>query len=153
MKILRKSALATLVALSVSLSGVALAQGPGPGAGGCDPALGAMGMPGGGGGMRGGANIDARLGYIKNELKITAQQEGAWQVFETAVKTHRAQPPGPITAKTAPERADARVAYLEQRLAGAKEVAQAVKDLYGTLTPEQKATADRVLMQGKRRAG
>lgn len=152
MKTLRKSVLATLVALSVGMTGAALAQAPGPGKGGCDPAIGAMGMPGGGG-MRGGANVDARLDYIKNELKITAQQEGAWQVFETAVKTQRAQTRGPVSAKTAPERADAHVARLEQRLAGAKEVAQAVKDLYGALTPEQKATADRVLMQGGRRKG
>jgi hypothetical protein len=152
MKTLRKSVLATLVALSIGITGAALAQGPGYGKGGCDPAVGAMGMPGGGG-MHRGANVDARLGYIKNELKITAQQEGAWQVFETAVKTQRAQARGPVSAKTAPERADARVARLEQHLAGAKEIAQAVKDLYSKLTPEQKATADRVLMQGGRRAG
>jgi hypothetical protein len=151
MKTLRKSVLATLVALTVGMSGVALAQGPGPGKGGCDPAVGAMGMPGGGG-MHG-ANMDARLAQIKSELKITAQQEGAWQVFETAVKTQRAQTRGPVSAQTAPERADAHVARLEQRLAGAKEIAQAVKDLYGRLTPEQKASADRILMQGGRRAG
>lgn len=149
MTTLRKSVLATVVALSVGSGAIALAQGPG--AGGCDQAFGAMGMPGGG--MHRGANVDARLEYIKSELKITPQQEGAWQVFETAVKTQRAKGRGTMTAKTAPERADAMVAYLEQRLAGAKEVAQAVKDLYGTLTPEQKTTADRVLMAGKRRGG
>lgn len=158
MKTLRKSVIAGLVALSVGAGGVALAQGPGAGAGGCDQAMGAMGMPGGGGGMYG-ANIDTRLENLKTELKITAQQEGAWQLFEKAVRSQRAQPRGPITAKTAPERADARVAHLEQRLAGAQEVAQAVKGLYKELTPEQQATADRVLMQGKqgkhgkRRAG
>ncbi len=152
MKTLRKSVLATVVAVSVGMAGIAWAQGPGAGKGGCDPAIDAMGMPGGGG-MHRGANVEARLDSIKNELKITAQQEGAWQVFETAVKTQRGQAHGPVSAKTAPERADAHVARMEQRLAGAKEIAQAVKDLYGTLSPEQKATADRVLMQGGRRAG
>lgn len=149
MKTMRKSVLASLMMMSLGATGAVLAQGPDAARGDCGPAAGAMGMPGAGG-MHRGANVDARLAQIKNELKITADQEGAWQVFETAVKTHRVQPRGAMAGKTAPERADARVAYLEQRLAGAREVAQAIKDLYGTLSPEQKAAADRVLMQGRR---
>lgn len=92
-------------------------------------------------GMAGGP--EAHLGTLKAELKLTAEQEPAWQAFE---KTVRAQMSSHAAGHAAAKDADpmqARIAHMEQRLAGMKEVQKARTDLYKVLTPEQKAVFDR----------
>lgn len=147
MKTLNKIALAAAVA--ASLAGVAYAQDGDFGAGPC----------GGGpmahrhGGMRDhGARMEQRLASIKSELKITPAQESAWTAFESTVKAQvKSMPRGPEQRKqfanlTAPERADLRAKRMQERAQGAQAIAQAVKNLYAQLTPEQKQTADQLMM-------
>jgi hypothetical protein len=135
----------------------------GPGAGGC--AFGA-GMAGGGygpgmtgGGPRGGfgpgaaagagpvERADARLAYLKNELKITAEQESAWDAYATQVKAQAAtmaafHAQGPSTAQSAAERIEQHAARMKLRAEQAQKLSAAVKDLYAVLTPEQQTIAN-----------
>lgn len=160
MKTLRKITLAG-AALAVAFSGAALAcpaggeahaQGMGMHGGAHGQGMGhgmgrgmAMhaGQGGHAGGMHGGQGMEQRLTTLKSELKLTSQQEPAWQKFEQAVKAqqtghgqgHGAMQPGADPMQS-------RIAWMEQRLAGMKTVAKAQQDLYKVLTPEQKSVAD-----------
>lgn len=146
----RKFATAALAVLATGVTTAALAYGPGwgngPGAmgGGCagqgraammqaDPA----------------ARIDNRLAFLKSELKITSEQEQAWQSFAETVKAQGAGMPrmgrNMTTSGTAPEQIDQRIAFMQLRLERMRTVSKAMQDLYGALTPEQQAVADRLL--------
>lgn len=109
------------------------------------------------------ANVDraamatARLDKLKAELKITADQETAWQAFAGKAKQQaehmqalrdKMQPPA-STAKplSAPEHMDKAIEFMKQRLAGMEAMSQSAKELYAVLTPEQKAVADQHFMQ------
>jgi len=140
------------------------AQGAGPMGGGYGPGMGMMGggmgqgMMGGrprggyGPGMMGARgnpveNSAARLAFLKGELKITADQESAWQAFAKQAKEQaesmqalRAQ--APAAANTAPERLSQRAEFAKQRAANMEARSAAFNDLYAALTPEQKAVAD-----------
>ena len=90
---------------------------------------------------------------LKSELGITANQEAAWQGFagkaKGQVETMQAQRAAFTAAdKTAPERLAQRAAFAKQRAANIETMSAAVKDLYETLTPEQKAVADQRLAFG-----
>lgn len=132
---------AILAAIGISLA-AAVAAHPGGGYG--------MG-PGGGKSAAcaraGGADIGARLETLKSELKLTPQQVGAWDAFEKAVRTQwegKAAMRGQFRVIEDPnERMDAHIKFMEQRVEGMKVVAEARKELYNTLTPEQKEVADR----------
>jgi len=144
---------AVLAAIGISLAAAA-AAGPGGGYG--------MGMgPGGGKGAAcaraGGADVGTRLETLKSELKLTPQQTGAWDAFEKAVRTQwetKAQARGQFRSIEDPnERMDAHIQFMEQRVEGMKAVAAARKELYDTLTPEQKEAADRFWQHGGRGMG
>lgn len=135
---------AVLVSIGISLAGAALAApgyGPGSGQG---PGANTNGPC-----MRGGgpAAFGARLDALKSELKLTDAQLPAWNAFEKTVQTQRdamQQERGQVKNITDPnQRMDAHIAFMEQRVEGMKAVAQARKELYNTLTPEQKTVADR----------
>lgn len=115
------------------------------------------GMMGGGGfgpGAAGGgpavnmdARMDARLSFLKTELKITSDQQAAWDAYATQAKAQaatmqafHAQPPS--TAQTTTERIEQRAERATLRAEQMKAMSAAVKDLYAALTPEQKAVAD-----------
>ena len=133
-------------------------MGGGPGMMGYGP-RGGPGMMGYGGmGPRGGgwgpgrgavpaASVDAHLAYLKSELKITGDQETAWQAYAAQMKQQAesmkalfAQPATP--PQSAPERASQRAEFAKQRAAAMESRSAALKDLYAVLTPEQKALAD-----------
>jgi len=138
MKTTGKITLAILAGLGVAASAAVLAHGHGPLMG-----YGPMGQC-----MKGGP--EAHLGTLKTELKLTAKQEPAWQAFEKTVREQVASHgPGPAGTSAGTDPMQARIAFMEQRLAGMKAVAKARADLYAGLTPEQKAVADR-LMSGPR---
>jgi hypothetical protein len=108
--------------------------------------------PGYGAGPRGFANpaaaAEARLAYLKSELKITSGQENAWTAFADNAK-QQAEAMQALwttmqgsTAATAPERMELRNKVMKQRQEQAEKSTAAFKDLYAALTPEQKALAD-----------
>ncbi len=138
-----------------------------------------MGMHGSGqaagmrGGMRGmGQPGDAatRLAAVKTELKISAEQEGAWQAYETVVRQQaearlalrtamqaRLQDPA---AAASFDHAAQREAMLKLRDSDRAARDTARQALYAVLSPEQKALADQRLgagpghrMGGHRHAG
>jgi len=93
------------------------------------------------------ARADARLADLKAQLKITAEQDTAWQTFANAVKEQasgmqalRAQMQA--GSATAPERMAQRASVMQQRAAGMTTMTKAFDALYGVLTPEQKTIAD-----------
>jgi Spy/CpxP family protein refolding chaperone len=109
-----------------------------------------MGMGPGHGPMAGvdpATMIDSHLGDLKAELNITTAQEAAWQTFTTAAKQQATSMQAMHTQMqqgtgTAPERMAQRTAAMQQRAAGMATMANALKDLYAALTPEQRTIAD-----------
>ncbi len=143
----------SLLAASLALATTAFAQnapstppaGPGPGMG-----PGAMSQPGAGprGPMdpaRMQQRIDRHLADLKKDLQITAEQEGAWNQFATAMK-----PPAPparadreaMAKLTTPERIDRMRELRQQHMARADQRDAAVKTFYAALSPEQKKRFD-----------
>jgi len=112
------------------------------------------GMMGYGGGYGPGAagagpveNVEARLAFLKNELKITADQEAAWDAYATQTKTQVAtmvafHAQGPIAADTAAERIEQHAARMKLRADQSQAMSTAVKDLFAVLTPEQQTIAN-----------
>jgi len=130
--------------------GMGMAYGPGPGMG---RGMGPMGFgPGRGIGPQGYGNpaaaADARLAYLKAELKITSGQETAWKTFADQAKQQaeamqalRTTVQG-TTQATAPERLELRNQIMKKRQEQMEKSTTAFKDLYAALTPEQKKVAD-----------
>jgi Spy/CpxP family protein refolding chaperone len=103
------------------------------------------------------AAVEGHLAALKVELKITPDQDTAWQAFTAKARqqaetmpARRAQMIAQMSAtnQTAPERLAQRTEFAKQRIAGMETMSAAVKDLYGVLTPEQKALADQQLVHG-----
>lgn len=146
MKTAGKIAIGAIAGLGVILGGAALAHSHGMGhghgkmgAGGklCDPA----------------ARVDEHLASLKEKLQLKSQQTDAWQTFETAVRAQaqgmaQGHPSKDRAAQTGTDAMEARVAFMEQRLAGMKTVLKARNDLYAVLTPEQKTVADKLMQHG-----
>jgi periplasmic protein CpxP/Spy len=127
-------------------------DGMGPCGGG--PGMGMMhGEHGRGGDMA--AMAEKHLAKLKTDLKITAQQEPAWQAFATKAaeqaKAMQAQhqqhmqerDKGAPANVSAPDRMAEHLSQMKQHLAGMESMQAAVKDLYAALTPEQRALADK----------
>ncbi len=135
-----KIAIGVGAALSLGLAAaVAGAQpggyGPGSGMGGGmgmgmgGGMMGGPGMMGDGPGMMGadGYGIEERLAAQKSAFKITSEQEGAWQAYAKVVKAQ----------------ADLNTKRAKERFEQFEAVNAATKNLYGVLTPEQRAVAAR----------
>ena len=139
-------------------------MGGGPGWGGMGPGMmgGGPGWGGMGPGMMGpgpwgmqGADpavvLEPRLAAMKAQLKITAEQENAWQAYAAQMKArfesmqawmatmHSGAP------ATAAERIELHAGMLKQRAESAEATSKAFKGLYDVLTPEQRALADQRL--------
>lgn len=152
----------------------AMGYGPGAGRGDMDPGMmgqgpgarrGATGYgPGAGRGQMGpgmwsnpAAAIESHLAALKVELKITPDQDSAWQAFTTKARqqsetmlARRAQMFAQASGApvSAPERLAQRTEFAKQGVASMESMSTAVKDLYAALTPEQKTTADQLLARG-----
>ena len=103
------------------------------------------------------AAVEGHLAALKVELKITPDQDKAWQAFTAKAKAQadtmiarRAQmsAQAPAANQTAPERLAQRTERMKQGVASMETMTAAVKDLYGVLTPEQKTLADQQLARG-----
>jgi Spy/CpxP family protein refolding chaperone len=148
------SVAAGLVAgVALAVAAVTHAQpfaGMGPGAG---PGMGPGYAHGMGPGHGPAANVDpaamadARLADFKARLKITSDQDAAWQAFADAA---RQQAAGMLAMRaqmlaaggTASERIAQRASAMQQRAEGMTAMSKAFSALYAVLTPEQKTIAD-----------
>lgn len=163
MKTASKTIITTVAAAGFALvAAAAYAFPPGGGGGGCGygggPGMGGWGGgpagmgygPGMGAGFQGdfAATADARLAYLKSTLKITDSQQAAWDAYAAKVKEQagtmvamRAQMFA--SAQSSPtDRITQHTELMKQRIASLEAVNTAFKDLYGSLSAEQKAVAD-----------
>lgn len=146
-----------LMMVAVAVAGIgglggAFAQG-----GGCGPD-GRMGMKSGmmqggpmqGGAMEPGARAEQHLSRLKEQLKLSTQQEPLWQAFAEkskaeAEKGYKAMRERASQDKTmtAPERMAQMQNSMKDRAASMESVNESFKRLYAALSPEQKAAADK----------
>ena len=101
--------------------------------------------------------IEGRIAFLRAELKITDAQASAWNAFADALRanaqklgqaraavTHQPAA-GQHHAATMAERLDTQERWLQARLEGTRALKSALTSLYGTLSDEQKKTADELL--------
>ena len=106
------------------------------------------------------AAADQRLARLKADLKITAAQEPAWNAYAEQIKQHAGEMQAQHgtmhdsnsgnTRPSAPERVERQAQFAKQQQEYLERLAVRTKDLYATLTPEQKTLADQRL-GGRRR--
>ena len=134
------------------------------------PAVAQMGMGPGHGNMMGGhgmkhdcpmmgmmgsgreAQLEQRLGKLKQKLAVTAAQEPAWAAYAAAAQKnveghqgmHRAMMQS-MDAKTPVERLDSQITAVETHLVLLKSLKSALGALYETLNADQKAEAGKAL--------
>jgi hypothetical protein len=105
-----------------------------------------------GSGMGGMATIDrveGRIAFLKTEIKVTDAQNDAWNAFADVLRGN-AKKLGELRASMTPQASlTDRLAWQERWLTARAENTRAIRtaygDLAGTLTDEQKTTADQVL--------
>lgn len=83
------------------------------------------------------------LSNLKSELKLTAAQQPAWDAFEKTVKEQIGNHPHHQKMAEGADPMQAKIDFMEQRLAGMKAIQKARNDLISVLTPEQKAIFDK----------
>ena len=101
--------------------------------------------------------IEGRIAFLRAELNITEAQASAWNAFADAMRTNAkklrevraAMMPQPDAgqqqALTMAERLDQQERWLVARLEGTRALKSAVTNLYGTLSEDQKKTANELL--------
>jgi hypothetical protein len=106
--------------------------------------------------MMGPGHVEGRLAFIKAELKIIDAQMPQWNVFADAVRANAAavtdmyrsmkfrQPSG----TNLPERLANEEVAVSAHLAALKKIREAVNNLYGVLSPEQRKIADGIVIGG-----
>jgi hypothetical protein len=85
-----------------------------------------------------------RQAELHDKLGLSTMQEAAWKTFTDKLQALAPTTPAaaPAVATTAPERADRMVALLQTAQQRAATRAQAVKEFYAVLSPEQQKTFD-----------
>jgi len=150
--------IAGIVAIaSLGVASAAYSQAPAPGTGmgpmgGMYPPQGMPGAAGPGAHFDPAAMLDGRMAYVKSALKITSAQEGYWDAYSAKVKEQaQAMKAARTTAAqnaplAAPDRIAKQLAAMQQTLDNMNSnVLPAMRNLYGSLTAEQKAVADKIL--------
>lgn len=108
-----------------------------------------------------------RLAVIKAELKISSVQSPQWDAFADAMKSnatvmrdgmmhgdgHGARPESGMTGSSLPERLERHEAMMTAHLEALHKVRTAVSPLYGALTSDQRAKAERLLCDDSFRHG
>jgi hypothetical protein len=115
-----------------------------------------MGMMGRGSGMSTIDHIEGRIAFLRAELKITDAQMSAWNAFADALRAN-AKKLGEVRAAmmsrsgsgqqllTLADRLDVQEQWLVARLEGIRAIKPAFVNLFGTLSDEQKKTANELL--------
>lgn len=124
---------------------------------------GGYGMMGGGCGMMGGASggdydtyLDGRIAFLKAELKITADEEPAWNEYADAMRTNSQtmiSMRGTMMQmfrnsgqnRSVVDMLDFRIEAMKARLETLQELKPATEKLYNALSDEQKKKADEIL--------
>jgi hypothetical protein len=101
--------------------------------------------------------VEGRIAFLRAELKITEAQASAWNAFADVLRTN-AQKLGQVRASMAPQpgaaqqqaptladRLDLQERWLLARLEGTRAMKSAFTNLYGTLSDDQKKTANELL--------
>jgi len=84
-----------------------------------------------------------RQAALHDKLALTPAQEGAWTAYTAKLQSTVPVPqPRPATPLTAPERADRMAAALQTAQQNAAVRAQAVKEFYAVLSPDQQKIFD-----------
>ena len=134
-----------------------------PAAAQSSPSAGPSGMMGQSGaetgcaGMSGMATIDrveGRIAFLRTELKITDAQTAAWNAFAEALRAN-AKSLGEVRASMMPQAGAAQQSLIDRvvlqekwlaaRLEGIQAIKSALTNLLGTLSDDQKKTADELL--------
>ena len=101
--------------------------------------------------------IEGRIAFLRAELNITEAQASAWNAFADAMRINakklaevrasmmRQADAGQQQAPTIAERLDQQERWLVARLEGTRALKSAVTTLYGTLSDDQKKTANELL--------
>jgi len=115
-----------------------------------------MGMMGPGNGMSTIDHVEGRIAFLRAELKITDAQMSAWNAFADALRAN-AKKLGEVRAAmmsrsgsgqqplTLADRLDLQEQWLVARLEGIRAIKPAFVNLFGTLSDEQKKTANELL--------
>jgi hypothetical protein len=148
---------------ATSISGFAIAQagpqaqggwgcnGMGPmGSMGAGPMSGQMGPKGMRANMRmdPAQRVERHLGFLKDQLKLTPDQEPLWQAFAEKAKSEAGQGMKAMRDQaaeanlTAPERMAKMQSLMQERVNAMAGVHESFNRLYAGLTPEQKKVAD-----------
>lgn len=109
------------------------------------------------------AAADKRLTRLKADLKITSAQEPAWNAYAEQVRQHagelqamhnqmrqQRESASGNARPSAPDRIERQAQFAKQQGEYLERLAGLTKDLYATLTPEQKTLADQRLGGGGR---
>ena len=101
--------------------------------------------------------VAKRQAALKDKLKITAAQEGAWASYTSALKPSAQRPARPDRAEfeklTTPQRLDRMQAMKAQRDAEMAKRADATRSFYATLSPEQQKVFDAEAFRRPHRKG
>lgn len=153
---IRNLILAAVAGVALVSASLAMADGPGcsgsaPGHAGYRPAAmghGAWAVGHGPMGMSHDDMASAQLDALRQSLQLTSQQEPAWSAFSAAAQaqvkrmTEFRDEMG-TASQTMPERIERASKFAKERERAVEQVGMAVKDLYGVLTPDQRAQLDR----------
>ena len=94
------------------------------------------------------APVEARLAYLKNELKITAEQSAAWDRYADAYRSTSkslSSIPAPMMRGDLPSRMAAQESMMAAELEAMRTVSGPLTALYAVLTADQKRTADELM--------
>jgi hypothetical protein len=133
------------VAIAATVCGGAYAQAAAPSPGGANPAERAQ-------------RFNERMAHLKQHLKITSAQEGAWDAFVQAMQPQARREPhadaGGQNLST-PQRLDRMDAQRQDMDAAMQHREQAIRTLYAQLDPQQQKIFDGVIarMQHHRPGG
>ena len=100
------------------------------------------------------SRLDGRLASLQTRLKITDQQKPAWNNYATAMRSsldplRQDCAAGRLAQRptTVPQRLDAMQRVADARETELRTLKPAAEQLYAALSPDQKKTADRILLQ------
>jgi Spy/CpxP family protein refolding chaperone len=139
MNTFRKSIVIAVASLGLGTAALA-ASDPGPASTGGECHWGVFGSRG----AKSAEHIAKRQAALHDKLSLSSTQEAAWKTFTDKLRAAAPVRPeaAPVATMTAPERADRMAAFLQTAQQQATVRAQAVKEFYAVLSPEQQKVFD-----------